>query len=150
MPSPSQFKKAFDLETGCALGTSGAVVMESRIGHEMKRPGALYHFPSTLRVKWSQTRSLSTIKLKLSRDLFHLKEKSCLAYSAYGSPYTCSISKAKVSKVQLVDKTATIEFLGIAKRRKDLPKLSAGLEGEDPQWPGNYSQNIYTVLAERL
>jgi hypothetical protein len=133
MPSPSQFKKALKLENGCTLGTSGAMVTESRIGHQTKRTAALYHFPSILSITWPQRMPLSDIKRRLVGDLVDLKKRECIAHSAYGSPYTCSIARAKVVKLDCRDKTATIELLGVAKRRKDLPKLRAGLDGVDPQ-----------------
>ena len=133
MPSPSQFKKALELENGCTLGTSGAMVTESRIGHQTKRTAALYHFPSILSITWPQRMPLSDIKRRLARDLVDLKKRECIAHSAYGSPYTCSIARAKVVKLHWRDKTATVELLGVAKRRKDLPKLRAGLGEVDPK-----------------
>ncbi|KAL4541451.1 hypothetical protein Ndes2437B_g05813 [Nannochloris sp. 'desiccata'] len=131
MPSASVFKKAFNLDKGAVLHSPGkgktvlAEVQKSAIGHTAKKRNELYEFPSTIDLK---IKDQSTTQRRLVATIKQLGER--IAYSAYGSPYSCSIENIKIELFDPAEAHAIIKFLGKAIRRRDTPTLGKQKEEE--------------------
>jgi hypothetical protein len=106
MPSPSDFKKAFKLNKGAAIhspeteNTILAEVQKATIGHTPKKRNELYEFPSTLNV---EIKDPDTTESDLEAAIKHYLSEEFTVYSAYGSPYLCSIV-LQISLVQRATK----------------------------------------------
>ena len=127
MPSASDFKKAFNLKPGVALhssqGKKGVLgtVQNSTIGHTAKQRNELYEFPSTIDVG---IKDITTTSRSLEAAMKHfLSDEEKLVYSAYGSPYSCSIKNVKINSFDPENAHASITFLGKAIRRRDMPTI---------------------------
>lgn len=134
MPSASAFKKAFNLKPGVALHSSQGkksvlgTVQNSTIGHTAKQRNELYEFPITIDV---EIKDKTTTARSLEAAIKHfLSEKEQIVYSAYGSPYSCSIKNIKIKSFDPDNAHASITFLGKAIRRRDIPTLGKKKEEE--------------------
>ncbi len=109
MPSATDFRKAFHLGKGEAIGDGRLRVEESQVGHKVKEENERYEFPTTvvLRGDVAGARRAFAAHIKGSR----------LVYSAFGSPYDCSYGSPRVSKGTEENGTVTITCLGKAVRR---------------------------------
>jgi len=131
MPSASEIKKAFNLTKGALLHspTKGktvlAKVQKSNIGHEAKKRYELYEFPSTIDV---EIKDQTTTQQRLGAAIKQLKDR--IVYSAYGSPYSCSIENVNIESFDPKKAHASITFLGKAIRRRNIPTLSKKKEEE--------------------
>lgn len=131
MPSAADFKRKLSLNKGAKL-SKDFTIKQSDIGHVSRTQNELYEFPSTVIV--GKTRSAVGQDEKPSKQrkiIAELKKtlsnKHQIVYSAYGSPYDCTIParSIKVNK-PTDDETFSFEvrFKGKAVRRRDIPTLS--------------------------
>lgn len=134
MPSAADFKKAFHLskdaklKLGTRQGVSVGQVQNSTVGHEVKRQNERYEFPSTLELQLDKNNDLT--KRQIEAAVRHHTSHQPTVYSAYGSPYLCSIHNVKATKFDPEARIAEINFLGKAVRRRDIPTLAQQKEEE--------------------
>jgi hypothetical protein len=134
MPLASDFRKAFNLNKGAAVyslqGKNNILVGEvqsSSIGHTTKKKNELYEFPSSVEVK---VKDKAINKRSLEAAFKEYVKGEQIVYSAYGSPYACSVAKIKISSFDLDEDHASFTFLGKAIRRRDIPTLGQQKEEE--------------------
>ena len=131
MPSASDFKRRFGLHPGARLG-DGLAVAAVDMGHLVKREHELYHFPTTVAIKLdegTQSKHVTGRRL-LAAFRRHVAGGERELFSAYGSPYACTITGAKVASLHAAEGHAVLEFTGQARRRRDVPTLAQGKEAE--------------------
>jgi hypothetical protein len=132
MPSPSEFKKAFKLNKGATLPSRTknknlAEVLNASIGHTVKIRNERYEFPSTVDLKIADS---ATTKSNLEAAIKEYLKNELTAYSAYGSPYSCSVANVEITSFEPEKDHARISFLGKAVRRRDILTLKQQTEAK--------------------
>ena len=128
MPSAADFRRGFGLNKNHPLG-QGLTITESHVGHEVKEQNERYEFPITLLVAADSSGGGRHV-LAAWKELVGRKQKQII-YSAYGSPYECSISATP--KVQsLGDGILELTSIGQARRRRDVPTQAQEKQARPP------------------
>jgi hypothetical protein len=120
MPSASEFKRAFALETGARV--AGATVEAGAVGHEQLRRQELYRYSGEMTLKLP-TRGRTPAPRALAAE-FKRRVGEKMVYSSYGSPYWCWLKSVKVKALNTAARRATLVFEGRAERRRDAPTLA--------------------------
>lgn len=121
MPSPTEFRKGLGLQPGRSVPGLGTVTACST-GHVVRQQNELYEFPTELTIqldaagKGQPRRLASTFKRQVNRGQ--------IVYSAYGSPYECSVEGVKVKEAGEEQGSVTLTYTGKAARRRDIPTLA--------------------------
>lgn len=133
MPSPSDFRKAFHLSEGEEVRDRGGRplgrIAESTVKHNVKKQYEAYEFPTTLKLSFDTGRGGRGPSSRAVEAAVRAHAGDAqMVYSAYGSPYSCSVKNVKVSSLD--EEEATVKLLGRAERRRDVPTLGERKEAE--------------------
>jgi hypothetical protein len=94
------------------------------MGHDPRQPNQLYLFPTELTLKISPDFPRDPTARRLAAELKRRTAGERVVYSAYGSPYACSLEGLKVKNVDDNARVAVLSFTGRAVRRRDIPTLA--------------------------
>ncbi|KAL4859055.1 hypothetical protein ACK3TF_000838 [Chlorella vulgaris] len=137
MPSPSDFRRAFNLSEGAHLGLQKQWEIETvHMGHEAVQQNERYEFPTTLIVQFRAgtkavgSKGLSQRKQQLEKAFNQATQLEHIVYSAYGSPYECTYGPPQVAGIDAGGRSFKLTAVGMAVRRRDIPTLAAQLDAE--------------------